>query len=165
MAFLSWPNQEPLVCPLAYINLMMTLPTFNAHLEAPLLCLVGKPCPFQSLERREVTCHKLERERERDTRVTPLLGGPLAWLVDFLALEGSPQPPFTQALALGFTHACSYAFFSPNRGMGCHVHGSCTIYCMCVTPSAQQGLSPTLLNSKAKRPCNLLAKPLVTHTY
>ena len=64
MASLSWPNQKPLVCPLAYIALMMTLPAFNAHLEAPPLSLVGSLAPFE-LERGEAMCHKLKRERER----------------------------------------------------------------------------------------------------
>ena len=77
MAFLSWPNQEPLVCPLAYITLMMTLPAFNANLEALTLVLSWQPLPFGAREMRTM-CHKLERGRERDTRVTPLLGGPLA---------------------------------------------------------------------------------------
>ena len=47
MAFLSWPNQEPLVCPLAYIILMMALHILNVHLEAPLLCLVGSLALFR----------------------------------------------------------------------------------------------------------------------
>ena len=52
MASLSWPNQKPLVCPLAYITSVMTSSAFKAHLEAPPLGLVGKPCTFWSLERR-----------------------------------------------------------------------------------------------------------------
>ena len=64
MASLSWPNQKPLVCPLAYITLMMTSLAFKAPLEAPPLSLVGRPYTFWSLERRETMCHKLERERD-----------------------------------------------------------------------------------------------------
>ena len=63
MASLSWPNQKPLVCPLAYITLMMTSPAFKAHLEAPPLSLVGSLSLFK-LERGEAMYHKLKRERE-----------------------------------------------------------------------------------------------------
>ena len=52
-----------------------------------------------------------EREREMN-RVTPLDGGPCAWLVDFLAHEGGLWPPFTWPLALALMHACSHAFLT-----------------------------------------------------
>ena len=50
MASLSWPNQKPLVCPLAYITYVMTSPAFKAPLEAPPLSLVGSLSLFE-LER------------------------------------------------------------------------------------------------------------------
>ena len=71
MASLSWPNQKPLVCPLAYITSVMTSPTFKAHLEAPPLGLVGSFTSFE-LERGETMCHKLERERDGELALMPL---------------------------------------------------------------------------------------------
>ena len=65
MASLSWPNQKPLVCPLAYLISEMTSWIFKAHFWRLFhLCLVGNLSLFGARERRTM-CHKLERERER----------------------------------------------------------------------------------------------------
>ena len=131
MAFLSWPNQEPLVCPLAYITLMMTLPAFNAHLDAPLLCLVGRPCRFQSLERREPCATSLrEREREINSRNASSWGalGPVS--VDF-AFEGWLLAPSHMALS-PWLHTCMLlCIFHPINGWitMCMGHAPCVL-CM-----------------------------------